>query len=63
MYKFRDPIKELEDVMPNWRRDDAAKWRKWRFYLGGITIMLPRFLIGSILGTVLMILTKIFMIC
>ena len=63
VYNFRDPVKELEDIMPNWRREDASRWRKWRFYLGGITFMIPRFIIGMILGVTLMILTKIFMTC
>ena len=27
--KFRDPIPELNDLMPHYRRDDATKWRKW----------------------------------
>jgi len=46
MYRFRHPIKELEAIMPAYRRDDASKWAKWKFYPGAVTCMIPRFIFG-----------------
>ena len=39
---FRNPIKELDDLFPAYRRVDATKWRKIDFYFGAMTIMIPR---------------------
>lgn len=46
MWRFRQPIKELEDLMPAYRRYDSNKWSKWKFYPGAVTCMLPRFIFG-----------------
>ena len=60
---FRKPIKELNDLMPSFRRNDAAKWSRWRFYPGALTIMLPRFFLAVGLGIILLIILKIMLIC
>lgn len=32
--RHRKPIKELDELMPAFRRIDAHRWSKWRFYIG-----------------------------
>jgi len=44
--RFRKNIPELDALLPAFRRNDAPKWQKWRFYPGAMTIMIPRFLFG-----------------
>ena len=44
MYRFRFPNKELNDITPAFRRDDAPKWQKWKFYPGAMTVLFPRLL-------------------
>ena len=41
---YREPIPELEAVMPAFRRVDSHRWRKWRFMLGATTLLIPRYL-------------------
>ena len=41
-YRFRNPIKELDEQFPAYRRFDAFRWRKIDFYFGAMTIMIPR---------------------
>ena len=43
-YRYRNPIKELDEQFPAYRRLDAFKWRKIDFYFGAVTIMIPRIL-------------------
>lgn len=43
--RFRKPIKEMEDLFPAFRRDDALKWSKWMHYPGALTILVPRAII------------------
>ena len=50
--RFRDPIKELDDLIPEWRRDDAKKWARWKFYPGAMTLMLPRLIFSLLLAVV-----------
>ena len=45
MHRFRFPNKDLNDINPAFRRDDAPKWQKWKFYPGAMTLLIPRFLI------------------
>ena len=45
MYRFRFPNKDLNDITPAFRRSDAPKWQKWKFYPGAMTLLIPRFLI------------------
>ena len=44
--RFRTPIADLDTLMPAFRRTDAHKWRKWAFYPGAVTILIPRFFFG-----------------
>ena len=43
--RFRNPVAELEELMPSYRRLDAPHWRKICFYPGAVTIMIPRLVI------------------
>ena len=47
-YRFRNPIKELDDMFPATKRIDATKWKKWYFYPGAVTLLLPRFVLGTL---------------
>ena len=44
MHRFRHPNKDLNKIMPAFRRDDAPKWKKWKFYPGALLFLVPRFL-------------------
>jgi hypothetical protein len=43
--RFRKPIKEVEQLFPAFRRDDAKQWRKWMHYPGAMTMLVPRALV------------------
>ena len=60
--RFLKPIDELEKLMPAFQRYDAKKWAKWKYYPGAMTLMIPRFLTGVLLGIVLCILMSIALI-
>ena len=49
--------------MPAFRRDDAAKWRKWRFYLGAITLLVPRLILQVIAAFIMIVVINILLIC
>mmetsp|Transcript_16369 Transcript_16369/g.22139 ORF Transcript_16369/g.22139 Transcript_16369/m.22139 type:complete len:125 (+) Transcript_16369:50-424(+) len=53
MRLYRKPIKELDDMLPAFRRTDADRWSKWKFYPGAVTIMLPRLFFGIAICTLL----------
>ena len=48
--RFRKPIPELEALLPAFRRTDAHRWSKWKFYPGAMTVLIPRFLFGVVMG-------------
>ena len=48
--RHREVIPELDKLMPAFRRRDTHKWRKWRFYPGAMTILVPRFFLSWIAG-------------
>ena len=60
--RFRKPIDELDKLMPAFNRYDAQRWAKWKYYPGAMTLMIPRFLIGVMLGIILCILIAIALI-
>lgn len=60
--RFRSPIPELNELFPQFRRNDAPKWAKWKHYPGAVTLMLPRFFMAVIIGIVLVIGCRIIMI-
>ena len=62
-YRYRNPIKELDDKFPAYRRTDAAKWKKCHFYIGAMTILVPRMLsiVFNMVGLTLA--AKTFMCC
>lgn len=39
---YMKPIKELNDLLPAYRRTDAQNWSKWRFYIGAAFFLYPR---------------------
>ena len=39
---YRNPIPELDALMPAYRRLDVHKWKKWKFYFGAMTLLYPR---------------------
>ena len=48
--------------MAVFRRLDAEKWRKWKFYPGAMFFLVPRLLILVILAIILLILLTIFLL-
>ena len=48
--RFRAPIKELDDLVPEFHRADALRWARWKFYPGAMTVMLPRFFLSVIVS-------------
>ena len=40
--RFRNPIEELNAQFPELMRHDAPNWKKWKFYPGAITLLVPR---------------------
>jgi len=48
-WKVTKPIREIDEARdskyPAFRRYDAVKWRRWKFYPGAVTFLLPRFLL------------------
>jgi hypothetical protein len=49
---------EVSAKYPSFRRMDVAKWKKFKFFLGAITIMPLRFLIGIIILSSLFVFVK-----
>ena len=60
--RFRKPIAELDKLMPAFRRYDAENWAKWKHYPGAMTLMIPRFLTGVLLGFIFCILISLALI-
>ncbi len=48
--------------MPSYRRNDADKWARWKFYPGAMTLCIPRFLAGCVIGILLNIILKVMLI-
>lgn len=44
------PLREIDEQrdskFPAFRRWDAFRWRKWKFYFGAVTFMLIRLVLG-----------------
>ena len=60
--RFREPIQELEDLMPAFRRYDAKNWARWAHYPGAMTIMIPRLFLVNILSVIFIIIIKFLML-
>ena len=56
-------LPELHNKMAVFRRLDAEKWRKWQFYPGALTLLLPRLLLLGIFGVLLLLMLGISLIC
>jgi hypothetical protein len=61
-YRFRNPNEELNKVLFMYSRTDAKYWAKWKFYPGAITILLPRVMLGMILGFLLTLIVSLMLI-
>ena len=48
--------------MASFRRLDVHRWRKWQFYPGAMTLLLPRLIIATILLILLLIVLNIMLI-
>lgn len=57
--RWRKPIKELDCLLPAFRRTDAERWHKWMLYPGAMTLLIPRFLWGVLVVLVLCVFVKI----
>lgn len=61
-HRYRNPNLEVNAFFPAYRREDAIKWSKWKFYPGAMTIMLPRCLILFVCLIAVTICTKLLML-
>ena len=61
-YRFRNPIKELDDMFPAYKRHDALKWKKWYFYPGALTLLVPRMILLNLLFLTLVMWINLVMI-
>ena len=60
---IRDVDEARDSQYPAFRRLDAPKWRKWKFYPGAITILPLRFVVGFGSVILLCIIIRILTIC
>ena len=61
-YRVRNPTPELDAIFPAYRRRDAPKWRKWQFYPGAITLLVPRLIAVIFLAVSLVIFINMTMV-
>ena len=61
-WRYRHPIKELDEKFPAYRRTDAVKWVKGSFYFGAMTIMIPRILFIFLATLLLTIMVKVLLL-
>ena len=59
--RYRNPNKELCAIYPALFREDALKWKKWQFYFGAVTMMLPRLICFVGFPLIIAFWNKIFM--
>jgi hypothetical protein len=49
-WRVTKPIREIDEARdskyPSFRRYDAVKWRRWKFYPGALTFLFPRMIIA-----------------
>ena len=55
-------LPELHEKMAAFRRLDADKWRKWQFYPGAMTVLVPRLVLGATFGVLLLLMLTISLI-
>ena len=60
--RFRNPNKDLDALYPAYRREDAAKWQKWRLYPGALTILVPRLFLSVLILLNCVLWLSVFMI-
>ena len=61
--RFRKPVKQLDQLLPAFRRFDAEKWHKWMFYPGALTLCVPRLLMSVTIGTIICLGLKLLLLC
>ena len=61
-YRVRVPYPELDAHFPAYRRRDAPQWRKWQFYPGAITLLVPRLIAVIFLAVCLVIFINMTMV-
>ena len=59
---YRNPIDELDNKFPAYRRTDAKKWVKCHFYCGAVTLLVPRLISIVINALLLVLVVKILLI-
>ena len=55
----RNPNRELDALFPQFKRPDCAKYEKWLFYPGAMTLMIPRIVLSFAFGISLSVLVKV----
>jgi hypothetical protein len=55
---LREVNEERDSKYPPFRRVDVGKWKKWKFYLGAVTLLPLRFAIGLFIIVTLYIMFK-----
>lgn len=60
--RFRNHPDEVHASFPAYCRVDRKEWKKWKFYPGAITLLVPRMLIGISLIIILAGLVKILLL-
>jgi hypothetical protein len=58
MKPFRNVVKERDEQYPPFRRLDVHLWKKWKFYLGAITLMPIRFILSILSILIVYVLIK-----
>ena len=61
--RMKNVDEERDSQFPAFRRRDAAKWSKWKFYPGCIFSMPYRLLLLNLMGVELNLLTQLVMCC
>ena len=61
--RYRDPIKELDELLPAYRRDDALKWSKLWLYPGAVTVLMPRMILMVVSFLLCVMFLRIALVC
>ena len=60
--RFRKPNHELNTQFNLFARFDAPLWKKWQFYPGALTVLLPRLVIGVLIAVISIIFVNLLLI-
>ena len=53
---------DLHELFPAFRRTDVKNWSKWRYYFGAMTLLLPRLILATFSGAVIVLQVNICLI-